>query len=51
MAFVTREWVRHLPVLEDGALAGIISVGDLLKHRPEEMETEKQVLRERLMGS
>jgi CBS domain-containing protein len=51
MAFVTRERVRHLPVLEDGALNGIISVGDLLKHRLEEMETEKQVLRERLMGS
>jgi CBS domain-containing protein len=51
MEFVTRERVRHLPVLNDGTLDGIISVGDLLKSRMEEMETEKQVLRDRLMGS
>ena len=49
--FVTRERVRHLPVLNDGTLDGIISVGDLLKTRMEEMETEKKVLRDRLMGS
>jgi len=51
MEFVTRERVRHLPVLKDGALNGVISVGDLLKSRMEEMETEKRVLRDRLMGS
>jgi CBS domain-containing protein len=51
MEFVTRERVRHLPVLNDGKLDGVISVGDLLKSRMEEMETEKQVLRDRLMGS
>lgn len=51
MEFVTRERVRHLPVLNDGELDGVISVGDLLKSRMEEMETEKKVLRDRLMGS
>lgn len=51
MEFVTRERVRHLPVLNDGQLDGVISVGDLLKSRMEEMETEKRVLRDRLMGS
>lgn len=50
IAFVTRKRVRHLPVQDDGSLVGIISVGDLLKTRLEEMETEQRVLRDRLMG-
>lgn len=50
IAFVTRKRVRHLPVQDDGSLMGIISVGDLLKTRLEEMETEQRVLRDRLMG-
>jgi CBS domain-containing protein len=49
MAFVTRRRVRHLPVVENGAVNGVISVGDLLKTRLKEMETEKQVLQDRLL--
>jgi CBS domain-containing protein len=49
MEFVTRERVRHLPVVQNGSVDGVISVGDLLKTRIEEMETEKQVLRDRLL--
>jgi CBS domain-containing protein len=49
MERVTRRRVRHLPVVEDGAVDGIISIGDLLKTRLEEMETEKQVLQDRLL--
>ena len=36
MATVTRERVRYLPVVDDGTIAGIISVGDLLKRSMEE---------------
>lgn len=50
IAFVTRKRVRHLPVLDDGSIVGVISVGDLLKTRLEEMQTEQQVLRDRIMG-
>lgn len=37
---------RHLPVLDHGRLAGIISIGDVVKHRLAEMEEEQQALRE-----
>jgi CBS domain-containing protein len=50
MERVTRRRVRHLPVVEDGTLDGIISIGDLLKTRIEEVETEQKVLRDRLLA-
>jgi CBS domain-containing protein len=37
---------RHVPVVEDGKLAGIISIGDVVKSRLEEMERESDALRE-----
>ncbi|HEY8578688.1 MAG TPA: CBS domain-containing protein [Beijerinckiaceae bacterium] len=37
---------RHMPVVEGGRLVGIISIGDVVKHRLEEMESEQQALRE-----
>ena len=49
MEVVTHRRVRHLPVFEDGGLSGIIKIGDLLKTRIEEVETEQEVLRERLL--
>lgn len=36
---------RHVPVVEHGRLAGIVSVGDVVKHRLEEMERESQALK------
>jgi CBS domain-containing protein len=37
---------RHVPVVEHGRLVGIVSVGDVVKHRLEELESESQALRE-----
>ena len=46
MAEMTRRRIRHLPVVADGVLCGIVSIGDVVKNRLEEMETETNVLRE-----
>lgn len=51
MARMTRYRVRHLPVIESGRLAGIVSIGDLVKHRLDELELEANILRETLMVS
>jgi CBS domain-containing protein len=44
MATMTLAKIRHLPVMEDGALLGIVSIGDLVKHRLDEKMLEADVL-------
>ena len=46
MAEMTKRRIRHVPVLTDGVLSGIISIGDVVKNRLEEIEMETNVLRE-----
>jgi CBS domain-containing protein len=46
MGDMTRHRVRHIPVVENGRLAGLVSIGDVVKSRLEEMELETVVLRE-----
>ncbi|MBI3215702.1 MAG: CBS domain-containing protein [Mycobacterium sp.] len=41
---MTEKRVRHIPVLVDGRLAGIVSIGDVVKTRMEELKTERQQL-------
>ena len=45
MAKMTRSRSRQVPVIEGGVLAGIVSIGDLVKHRLEELKSETDVLR------
>jgi signal-transduction protein with cAMP-binding, CBS, and nucleotidyltransferase domain len=40
---------RHLPVVEDGRLVGIISIGDIVKHRIQQMESESEALHEYIL--
>ena len=46
MRLMTHNRARHLPVMSDGALAGIVSIGDVVKHRLEDLELETNVLRD-----
>lgn len=45
MEIMTRGRFRHLPVVEDGKLVGIVSIGDVVKHRIAEVEREADEIR------
>ena len=46
MSQMTDRRIRHLPVVADGRLQGIVSIGDVVKHRLGEMAQETEALRE-----
>ncbi len=46
LALITQRRVRHLPVVSGGELIGIVSIGDLVKHRIERIEFEAQAMRD-----
>lgn len=46
MERMTRRRIRHMPVAEDGKLVGIISIGDVVKHKIQEVEHEAEALRD-----
>jgi CBS domain-containing protein len=50
MSEMTRSRIRHLPVIKDGLLCGLVSIGDVVKHRLEELESETSVLRDFIVG-
>jgi CBS domain-containing protein len=51
MAMMTARRFRHLPVLTDGALVGIISIGDVVKHHVAEVEMEATAMRDYIAHS
>ena len=51
MAMMTARRFRHLPVVTDGALVGIISIGDVVKHHVAEVEMEATAMREYITHS
>jgi CBS domain-containing protein len=46
LALMTRRRIRHLPVMENGAMVAFISIGDLVKYHTDEVEHEAEALRE-----
>ena len=44
MATMTDQRIRHIPVVDDGRLVGIVSIGDLVKARMDELERDRDAL-------
>jgi CBS domain-containing protein len=45
LALMTQKRIRHLPVVDGGEIRGIVSIGDLVKHRMERIEAEADAMR------
>ncbi|WP_404479552.1 CBS domain-containing protein [Novosphingobium sp. BL-52-GroH] len=46
LSLMTRRRIRHLPVVRDGRMIGFVSIGDLVKHRIDMIETEAAAMRD-----
>lgn len=44
MSIMTERRIRHVPVTQDGVLAGIVSIGDVVKNRIDELEKDRDEL-------
>lgn len=44
MRLMTERRIRHVPVVEDARLVGIVSIGDVVKHRIDELQAERDQL-------
>lgn len=45
LTLMTRRRVRHLPVVQDGVMVGLVSIGDLVKFRIDAIESEAEAMR------
>ena len=45
LALMTQRRIRHLPIVEGDQIRGIVSIGDLVKHRMERIEAEAEAMR------
>ncbi len=50
MTMMTDRRIRHVPVIEDGHLVGMVSIGDIVKARLEELEHDKKDLLDYVSG-
>ncbi|RST29597.1 CBS domain-containing protein [Sphingomonas ginkgonis] len=51
LALITQRRIRHLPVIDQGQLAGIVSIGDLVKYRIDRIEAESEAMRAYIQGA
>lgn len=45
LALMTKRRIRHLPVVDSGRMIGFVSIGDLVKHRLDKVESEAEAMR------
>jgi CBS domain-containing protein len=50
MVLMTDKRIRHVPVLHEGRLVGIVSIGDVVKHRIDELQSERDQLTAYITG-
>jgi CBS domain-containing protein len=50
MGVMTARRIRHLPVMEEGRLAGLVSIGDVVKYRLDETKLEVESLRDYVLA-
>jgi CBS domain-containing protein len=51
LALMTKRRIRHLPVVQGDTLTGIVSIGDLVKHRMDRIEAEADAMRSYIQGA
>lgn len=51
LALITKRRIRHLPVVEDGELVGLVSIGDLVKFRIDRIEAEAAAMRDYIQSA
>ena len=51
LGLMTQKRIRHLPVVETGGIRGIVSIGDLVKHRMERIEAEADAMRDYIQSA
>jgi CBS domain-containing protein len=51
MALMTEHRIRHVPVVDDGILIGLVSIGDAVKVRMRELEYERDRLNDYVSGT
>lgn len=50
MAVMTQQRIRHIPIVDGGALVGIVSIGDAVKYRMDQLEFERDQLENYVSG-
>ena len=51
LALMTQRRIRHLPVVEQGEIRGIVSIGDLVKYRMDRIEAEAEAMRDYIQSA
>ena len=51
LSLMTRRRIRHLPVVEEGRLVGLVSIGDLVKYRIDRIEAEAAAMRDYIQSA